>query len=179
MLYIAFFLEHLYHLFFSQPHTVVCSNGIVACWHPDPPFPYKHTRPIDLKLLKKEESVSRLRCSSMQHFYLYFFFALFKVIFLLFFRLNAAPFHSFFFFTWEFLEIAKQLWASPFSEGRRTKGFHTFSSTIFFYQVLTKILGSVCQLFSVVFATVLFVKKRQKRHSNIFDRKRTFAVLFA
>ncbi|VDD94726.1 unnamed protein product [Enterobius vermicularis] len=43
---------------FDQPHTVVCSNGIVACWHPDPPFPYKHTRPIDLKLLKKEESTS-------------------------------------------------------------------------------------------------------------------------
>ncbi|KHN73778.1 28S ribosomal protein L42, mitochondrial [Toxocara canis] len=41
---------------FTKPHTVVCKNGVVACWHPDEPFPYEHTRPIDVQQLKKEKA---------------------------------------------------------------------------------------------------------------------------
>lgn len=39
----------------TKPHTVVCSSGTIACWHPDPPFPYEHTRPIDPEALKGPE----------------------------------------------------------------------------------------------------------------------------
>ncbi|VDK20031.1 unnamed protein product, partial [Anisakis simplex] len=41
---------------FNKPHTVVCKNGTIACWHPEEEFPYEHTRPIDLGQLRKEQS---------------------------------------------------------------------------------------------------------------------------
>uniref|UniRef100_A0A0M3HZD2 Large ribosomal subunit protein mL42 n=1 Tax=Ascaris lumbricoides TaxID=6252 RepID=A0A0M3HZD2_ASCLU len=40
----------------TKPHIVVCKNGAIACWHPEEPFPYEHTKPIDLQQLKKEST---------------------------------------------------------------------------------------------------------------------------
>uniref|UniRef100_A0A0N5AQZ3 39S ribosomal protein L42, mitochondrial n=1 Tax=Syphacia muris TaxID=451379 RepID=A0A0N5AQZ3_9BILA len=42
---------------FRKPHTAVLFGDTVVCWHPDPEFPYEHSRPIDLKALKKAEGV--------------------------------------------------------------------------------------------------------------------------
>ncbi|VDN56021.1 unnamed protein product [Dracunculus medinensis] len=41
-----------------KPHTVVCTNGVVACWHPEPKFPYEHTRPIDPAIWQSKNLVS-------------------------------------------------------------------------------------------------------------------------
>uniref|UniRef100_A0A8R1TXN4 Uncharacterized protein n=1 Tax=Onchocerca volvulus TaxID=6282 RepID=A0A8R1TXN4_ONCVO len=40
---------------FSEPHTVVCKSGVVACWHPERSFPYEHSKPIDLKKIETEK----------------------------------------------------------------------------------------------------------------------------
>ncbi|KAI1726508.1 mitochondrial 28S ribosomal protein s32 domain-containing protein [Ditylenchus destructor] len=32
----------------GEKAIVVCSNGMVAAWHPKQPFPYEHSRPIDI-----------------------------------------------------------------------------------------------------------------------------------
>ncbi|EYC22060.1 hypothetical protein Y032_0018g3690 [Ancylostoma ceylanicum] len=34
---------------------VVCPNGAVAAWHPETPFPYEHTRPVELQEHSAEE----------------------------------------------------------------------------------------------------------------------------
>uniref|UniRef100_A0A914LF34 Large ribosomal subunit protein mL42 n=1 Tax=Meloidogyne incognita TaxID=6306 RepID=A0A914LF34_MELIC len=35
--------------------TVVCKNGVVAAWHPSIPFPYGHSRPIDLTQIEEQK----------------------------------------------------------------------------------------------------------------------------
>ncbi|CAK5030657.1 unnamed protein product [Meloidogyne enterolobii] len=35
--------------------TVVCKNGVVAAWHPSIPFPYGHSRPVDLTQIKEQK----------------------------------------------------------------------------------------------------------------------------
>lgn len=37
--------------------VVVCSNGVIAAWHPKRAFPYEHTREIDLNKVDKEREV--------------------------------------------------------------------------------------------------------------------------
>ncbi|VDN39754.1 unnamed protein product [Gongylonema pulchrum] len=39
---------------FSQPQTVVCQNGVIACWHPEKSFPYEHSKSIDLEEEEKQ-----------------------------------------------------------------------------------------------------------------------------
>ncbi|MFH4982149.1 hypothetical protein AB6A40_008858 [Gnathostoma spinigerum] len=38
----------------SESHTVVCKNGVIACWHPETPFPYEDSLPISAEDLKKD-----------------------------------------------------------------------------------------------------------------------------
>ncbi|TKR87302.1 hypothetical protein L596_011719 [Steinernema carpocapsae] len=43
----------------TKPQVVVCSNGVVACWHPKIEFAYENSRPIeesDLRFAKKKEA---------------------------------------------------------------------------------------------------------------------------
>ncbi|VDK62009.1 unnamed protein product [Onchocerca ochengi] len=42
----------------TEPHTVVCKSGVVACWHPERSFPYEHSKPIDLKKIETEKQSS-------------------------------------------------------------------------------------------------------------------------
>lgn len=37
--------------------VVVCSNGVIAAWHPKKAFLYEHTNPIDLIKVDKEREV--------------------------------------------------------------------------------------------------------------------------
>ena len=41
----------------SDWNTVLCSNGVVAIWHPEKPFPFEHTNPINLDNEAKERQV--------------------------------------------------------------------------------------------------------------------------
>ncbi|WKY03450.1 hypothetical protein Q1695_004864 [Nippostrongylus brasiliensis] len=35
---------------------VVCPNGAVAAWHPETPFPYECSRPVEIEEAEKEQS---------------------------------------------------------------------------------------------------------------------------
>jgi hypothetical protein len=39
--------------FFSSAQTVVATNGVVVCWHPDEGFPYECSKAIDPQLLQE------------------------------------------------------------------------------------------------------------------------------
>uniref|UniRef100_A0A915LV62 Large ribosomal subunit protein mL42 n=2 Tax=Meloidogyne TaxID=189290 RepID=A0A915LV62_MELJA len=48
------------HIQMSNPasklwQTVVCKNGVVAAWHPSIPFPYGHSRPVDLTQIEEQK----------------------------------------------------------------------------------------------------------------------------
>lgn len=34
------------------------ADGTIACWHPEKPFPYEHSRPIDPQLLAQDRQVT-------------------------------------------------------------------------------------------------------------------------
>lgn len=36
-------------------HAVLHPKGVIACWHPEEPFPYEYSKPINLKELEKEK----------------------------------------------------------------------------------------------------------------------------
>uniref|UniRef100_A0A183BM95 Large ribosomal subunit protein mL42 n=1 Tax=Globodera pallida TaxID=36090 RepID=A0A183BM95_GLOPA len=41
--------------------TVICSNGVIASWHPPKQFPYEHSRPFNIEkaLMEKENFLNR------------------------------------------------------------------------------------------------------------------------
>ncbi|KIH53596.1 hypothetical protein ANCDUO_16270 [Ancylostoma duodenale] len=45
---------------------VVCPNGAIAAWHPETPFPYEHTRPVELQERSAEERVAFMCLTLLQ-----------------------------------------------------------------------------------------------------------------
>lgn len=52
----------------SDWNTVLCSNGVVAIWHPEKPFPFEHTNPINLDNEAKERQKFFKRCANPNDF---------------------------------------------------------------------------------------------------------------